>query len=299
MSFRIASDDEIELAVDALLYPSSGTPSKAALVKAFEEHGGVEAFTEPKLTPEMRELRNTLLGSANFPIDTYYEVVDKTVKFGRGDLYALASRPEVFESYPLFKRFWDVNADDVIWGFHTVVTHKAVHSPTWSNTQWYKNGPTEHYTGCPGASSKVCVSNCRKKRIFLPHNGLATSEWIRDNIYKWFDPLVVEPIQDNVLGCSAFTRSLYARAWFVRDDHWALLAADPKREVLNSLVGNSLLPTEIALEIAVSYKTPFIREQLARHTVSGELLGVIWSSTKSAGIREVVEDNPFFKGSTA
>lgn len=77
---------------------------------------------------------------------------------------------------------------------------------------------------------------------------------------------------------------------------YRMLSEEDNREVINNLASNPSLPLEIQWEFADKYKTPYIRENIARLTKDIFLLDRIYKNTKSKSIREAVEKNPVFMG---
>jgi len=262
------------------------------LLKTYEDFGGLKEFTNPKITREMKDLRDALLAAKNFPSELFKLVLDNTKKITRdeADGFSFCSSLSLFSNFSLFKRFWDINPNGMMVGLNLFEIETRVSSPEWNSGILQENVPMVHAEDCNGNPSHL---GCKIKR-FRPDALLDITATVRSRLINTIDPRVIDLVQEQALRLSARGRTLYAESLFVDEDHWRLLAADPVREVLNRLTANPLLPTEIAKQIIATHKTALLRENIARYTVDRDLLNEIWNSTKSESIHEAVSMNPFW-----
>ena len=280
---------------DRYLYKDGIVPTQV-LMQVYEFFGGLDAFTAPKLRADMKELRNSLLQSQQFPVDTYNEILDGTAKIVRKDIIDLGSRNHVFRSFDLFKRLWDVSPDEMMQNFYNVTTGKFFASGWEGSAALWEKLDTPYDGGCPDRMPNQIhehwTGQCEFEYAFRADHYLTLVKAIRDEHLKHIDPRVMETIRDGIMGCSKHSRWLYASTYLVDDSHWEALAVDSNREVINSLAENPLLPHDVAMKMALAHKTPFIRKQIARYTTSKEVLDAIWDSTKAPSIRASVYANP-------
>lgn len=282
-------------AVANFLYSNSSKVTEKGVIKIYNDYGGLEAFTKRQLSHEMSELRDALIQCSQFPADLYRDIVVNTPKITRDNIKQLARSAHAYAAYDLFERFWSVDRNATMIALRSVHVHDAVYSKHWDGS-WWEQLPTIHTAGCNGDDSKMEGHwTCKRKKLFHADVYLAAKKSIQADLTEAADPRVIETIQNEVFSLSEYSRQAYADGYFVRDDHWAKLA-DDKRSVLNAIVSNGLLPTAVAEQIVFAHKTASLRENVAQYTTDPDLLRVIWAGTKSASIREAVEDNPLFPG---
>lgn len=290
IEFRIDSLDPEEVA-KAILY--SRPKDRETLVKIYENFGGFKAFTERELSDPLKRLRNALFRSKAFPADIHQAVFEATVKIGRYDAYDFYNRTYIFTDFARFMRIWKVNKTVALYFF---TDESMMTRDEWFAADTWEELPMVHDSNCRGDEPGNLLAHyfCKTVRLFHADRNLAFSVENKRRLDKLVAPEIINLIQETILQCSTALRSSYATSCIVRDDHWALLAADPKRDVLNAVAANVFLPTEIAEFIVRSHKTASLREAIARNTTSNELLNMIWKSTTSESIRNVVERNPLF-----
>lgn len=255
----------------------------------FERFGGIEAFTAKKLNDDLKHLRNILMRAKKFSPETFKEVFDKTFKISKADAYWFVSQTYYLTDLEKFMRVWNVNRTEALSGIGQFRLWDAHHT-------LMERLPMVHAEDCKGDEPGNALAHyfCKRPIAYRPDLALSIQRKAQHELKAIISPEVLDLVQTLILGCSVGQRESYAGSLIVRDDHWEHLARDPKRDVLNAVAQNILLPSEVALEIVSSHKTPFLREEIAKRSVDWSLLEVIWKGTKSESIREVVESNALF-----
>jgi hypothetical protein len=267
-------------------------PSEEKLDEVFEHFGGIEAFSAKSMSAGMKSLRNALMRSGNFSSQKYREIFDKTLKIDRNSVIVFTSQDYFLTDLNKFMRIWNtssVDAIDAVKDFKFSGNHNdyygtaevlpTVHSADCSNTD--PNDTWAHYY-------------CAKPVLYHTDRKLAFCLKKKEELEAYAGSGVIDFIHKNILDSPIKARAHYASSLIVREDHWEQLAKDSKREVLNAVAENPLLPTHVAEEIVSSHKTPSLRIDIARNSVDQDLLNKIWNGTKSAEIREAVESNRLF-----
>jgi len=270
---------------------------ESTLLKIYDHFGGFEAFTNPKIDREMKELRVHLLRLPNFPSDLYEQIITTVKKLTRDDIYrhGIGSHPSVFVNYPLFKRLWDFNPNGISLSLDSFSLKMASRSQEWQTSKPWRKFPTVHDERCRNKADVFGSHHgCKSVRVFHPDIALDTAASIRNNLFKIIDSKIIDLLQNNIFELSVESRASYARGYLVNDDHWDKLAEDPHRYVLHGVTTNLLLPTEVARKIVASHKTPDLRENIALNTTDRTLLQEIWDGTKSESIRARVKENSFW-----
>jgi len=283
----------ISIKAATTILPDLGKPvPEPKVMELYESFGGFEAFTDPKITDEMKALRNALLAAPNLPSEVFKSILNNTKKVTRQEVtgWGFFSSVALFKDFSLFKRFWDINPNGMMLGLYFLEVHALVLSAEWNSGRLWEPIPMVHSKDCNGSPAHP---DCKSKR-FRPDALLDIKATVRNRLIETIDPRVIDLIQEQALTLSADSRVRYADSLFVHEDHWRLLATDSKREVINTLTTNSFLPAEIAKQIITTHKTALLRENIAHHTVDPEVLQIIWNSTKSESIHEEVSMNPFW-----
>jgi len=266
------------------------------LLEIYESFGGFDGFTQPKMEEEMLNLRGALLSADHFPVELHNKIIAGISKFKRHEigLYGIGRHPSIFKNYPLFKRLWDINPDGMAGNLHNFSETSVKESKEWNSAEIWKNLPTIHTEECKSGSinsHKWCTTD----RVFQPDIALDVAATMHNKLINHLvDPQIINLLHENILNLSTYHRAEYASGHLVKDDHWTKLAEDSKRDVLNRLVNNSLLPTDVARSIIATHKSPMLRESIAHLTADRTLLEEIWNSTKSGSIHAWVKDNPFW-----
>lgn len=285
----------IERVTHALRYPRGEHLTSEQLMNIYEKFGGFDAFTNKKLTPEIKNLRNALMDADNFPVDVYNEIVDNTAKFTARDIDVIGKSAHIFASYDLFRKFWLINPSATLGGLYDLDLTMIVEGKKSVYETVMERLPDEHSHVCKTSQGSTEHFGCNlNNRLFRPDANLRIIKQSHDAFLNKVDERVITDIQDAIFDSTAWMRELYAASSFIRDDHWDKLAEDPKRDVLTAVAGNALIPLELAKQLVHRHKTPIIREYLARNATSKELLQSIWDSTSSSSIRKFVEANPIF-----
>lgn len=257
-----------------------------------ERFGGIEAFVAKELNDDLKYLRNTLMRSESFSPETFKQIFDKTFKIGKRDAIHYVNQTYYLTDLERFKRIWIADRTAALQGiarFRLWSAHQSL----------LERLPMVHTEDCKGDEPGNMLSHyhCERPIIYRPDRARAIQRQAKEDLEAIVSQEVLEFVQDMVLSITSSTsqREVYAESLIVHDDHWIELARDPKRDVLNAVVQNILLPSDIALEIVTSHKTPFLREEIAKRTVDRNLLETIWNGTKSESIRKAVESNVLFR----
>lgn len=291
--YDINSDDPEEVSMH-LIYSSHSNPK--TLENIYRKFGGLDKFTAKNISPSMKNLRNALVNIEHFSDDIHKDIFDNLPKITRSDIYNFANRPYIFKDFAIFEKLWAINKDETINAFSGYWVSFYVESDDFENNQVFEELPMIHAKNCDGDQGNFSDHwSCERRGIFHPDIKLEMEKTIFNDFLKVINPKIITLLQDNILDCNGFSREFYAESSFIKDEHWERLANDPKRNVLNKLAENPFLPTDIAKEIISKHKTPTLREAIARNTSNNELLESIWHSTKSKNIRDIVENNPFFR----
>ena len=265
-----------------------------ALLSLYEKFGGFKAFTEKKLSEGMQDLKDALLRCKYFPAAEHEALFHATPKIGRYDVHSFVSQPYIFANFDNFMRLWKAEKR---WTLYRFSGHESYDINAFFEANIWERLPMEHAADCRGDEPGNALAHyfCETPRVFHADRNLAFMLNAKKKLEARVDPKVIEFIQENVFDFTTEMRASYASSLIVRDDHWEKLANDTKRDVLNKLVGNPLLPTALAKDIILQHKTGSLREDIAKNTVDVDLLEFIWNGTKSESIRKVVEENALFQ----
>lgn len=285
-----------EVLAERLFY-SDDPVAQDVLVKIYADYGGLEAFSDQHASAGMKSLRNTLLKNKHFPRELYIGLITNAKKFTAADLDYVAYSPNLFADYSVFKKLWDISPEHTMDNFYLTVNSLLSDQLIVNIERYWSPLPPIHAVDCKGDEPGNVLSHwgCETHRnMFLSDVYRAIALRLRETVTTAMAPGILELIQSNSLTFNGTGREDYAANLFVRDDHWVMLASDPRRGVINRLAENCFLPTAIARQLILEHKTPFIRESIAHYTVDSELLQTIWDSTKSEATRKVIGFNPFF-----
>lgn len=271
--------------------------SQAALVEHYNAFGGLETFGHGKSSGPAASLRNAFLSADAFPRELYAELIEATDKISNDDIRLITDSFNFLTSYEVFKRVWELNPNLALQEFHLLVqgfimAHKAYVLEDFTETL-----PPIHTPDCkgdePGNALAHWSCELRRKR-FRPDVFRNMLGGVLQDLNAFMAPGIVEFTQDSIMECTMRSRVTYARSFLIRADHWEVLLHD-KRDVINALAQNRMLPTAVGQQLVFEHKTPRIRMDVAKYAIDLELLRTIWDSTKSEEIHKAVLTNALFK----
>ncbi len=287
VDYTAIPEQEIERLGSVLLYAHTRDFTTDELIKLYYELGGFESFTRNKLSDGWKRLRGALVGDYAFPEDKFKELILALPKLTREDRYSFCNHPAVFKDEGLFLMFWNLNRADTFNGLCRLETHLRVEHPDFGKS--WERLPQIHTEDCLNGEGRNHYW-CKTPRVFHGDIAREFSEKFQSEFMALLHPTVIRVVQEEALSFSVSGRAEYADSPLVHKDHWIPLMED-KREVLNSLAQNDVLPEEIAFIIIGRHKTPMLRMDIARKTDSKPLLDAIWNSTKSKDIHREVSEN--------